>query len=170
MDDWRRGELARRAGVHAETVRYYERRGLLPRPRRSTGGHRLYGEPELRRLRFIKAAQQLGFTLAEVRELLRLRLSESARCAEVKRRARSRLVEIERRVQALEARRRALERLLRACEEARPASDCPILAAIEQGAVPPAGAQGQAQAGCACRAAARGDARVKHDNPDEEEP
>jgi len=80
------GRLAREAGVNLETVRYYERRGLLPRPPRSESGYRLFPEDAAGRLRFIRRAQELGFSLAEIRELLSLRVSRTAKRTDVRRR------------------------------------------------------------------------------------
>lgn len=81
------GRLAREAGVNLETVRYYERRGLLPRLPRSASGYRLFLAEAARRLRFIRRAQELGFLLAEIRELLSLRVSGTARSTDVRKRA-----------------------------------------------------------------------------------
>lgn len=81
------GRLAREAGVNLETVRYYERRGLLPHSPRSPSGYRLFPDGSTGRLRFIRRAQELGFSLAEIRELLALRVSRTAKGADVRRRA-----------------------------------------------------------------------------------
>jgi len=78
------GALSRQTGVHIETIRYYERDGVLPKPPRTDGGHRIYDESHVRRLRFIRHARELGFTLAEVRNLLRLVDGRAYSCAEVK--------------------------------------------------------------------------------------
>jgi DNA-binding transcriptional MerR regulator len=104
----RAGELADAAGVNRETLRYYERRGLLPRPDRSPGGHRLYPADAVTRLRVIKAAQRLGFTLDEVTDLLRLGRARGA-TASLQVRARDKLDEIESRIADLACIRDALE-------------------------------------------------------------
>src|SRR5882672_122048 len=109
------GELAREAGVHVETVRYYERRGLLKQPRRSTGWRR-YDDGALRTLQFVKRSQELGFSLAEVEELLSLRSSSSVRtCNRVRVRAEAKLVDIDAKIRDLTAIRRTLEELTSAC-------------------------------------------------------
>ena len=89
------GHLAKEAGVNLETVRYYERRGLLPRPPRSPSGYRLFPAESRKRLRFIRRAQELGFSLREIRELLSLRLAHSTDGAAVRRRAEAKLADIE---------------------------------------------------------------------------
>ena len=85
------GELARKAGCTAETVRYYERTGVLPRAPRKASGYRRYGADAVERLRFIRAAQTLGFTLAEIRELLSLRVQAGASCADVRARTQDKI-------------------------------------------------------------------------------
>ena len=126
-------ELAKGAGVGVETVRFYQRRGLLadPRPARSGGapGRRHYGEDELRRLRFIRSAQRAGFTLDEITELLALdRTHERARAREM---ARARIAELDARIAELQAARKALDRLARQCAGGA-AGPCPIIAAFDE--------------------------------------
>ena len=125
------GALARSAGVNVQTVRYYERRGLLPDPRRRGAGYREYSGDTLQRLRFIKRAQELGFTLAEIDELLGLRLRGSATAADVKARAGEKIAEIERKLRDLERIRDALTHLAGRCRGGRaPIGDCPLLEAL----------------------------------------
>src|SRR5437016_870017 len=81
------GQLAREAGINLETVRYYERRGLLLKPPRTASGYRIFPEEATKRLRFIRRAQELGFSLEEIRELLALRISQRTTSAEIRRRA-----------------------------------------------------------------------------------
>ncbi|GIW73131.1 MAG: Hg(II)-responsive transcriptional regulator [Planctomycetota bacterium] len=131
MRGLRIGELAARAGVNLQTVYYYERRGLVPAPPRSAANHRLYSERDVLRVRFIQRARRLGFSLAEIGELLSLRARPGARCGEVLVRARSKLAQIDRRIAALRRMRRALGRLVQECEGSLPATDCPILAALQ---------------------------------------
>lgn len=124
--------LAKGAGVGVETVRFYQRRGLLPDPRPSrlggAPGRRHYGEDELRRLRFIRSAQKAGFTLEEIGELLALdRTGERARAREL---ARARLVELDARIAELETARRSLARLAKECASGRD-GPCPILEAFD---------------------------------------
>jgi MerR family copper efflux transcriptional regulator len=126
------GQLARRAGVHLETVRYYERRGLLPSPPRSRAGYRQYPPEAVRRVRFIKRAQGLGFTLEEIADLLALRVQHARGCAAVEREARGVIARVEARVAELERVRTALLELVTACQERRPTEECPILDALEE--------------------------------------
>lgn len=125
------GALAREAGIHVETVRYYERRGLLKRPQR-TRGRRRYDAEALRLLRFVKRAQKLGFSLDEVRELLALRASTSTRtCARVRAAAEAKLVAVDARIRDLEAIRSKLRKLSSACASDDLAETCPILGSLE---------------------------------------
>lgn len=124
------GELANRAGVNRETIRYYERRRLLARPARTMSGYRLFPDDAVDRLRFIKHAQALGFTLEEVRELLGLRLEERSSCEQVRARATRKLADVEAKIAALKRIRSVLGRLIRACETRRPTAPCPILESL----------------------------------------
>jgi Hg(II)-responsive transcriptional regulator len=125
------GDLARRAGVNVQTVRYYERRGLLAEPSRTPAGYRTYAEDALERLRFIRRAQELGFTLAEIEELLVLRLDPHTTAATVKARAEGKLEDVERRIHDLERIKRALSHLVRRCHGGHgPVGDCPLLEAL----------------------------------------
>ena len=125
------GELSRRAGVAVDTVRYYEKRGLLPRPRRTPGGFRDYDDGAVARLAAIARAKALGFTLAETGALLRLGDAPDADAADVRARAADRLAETEAALAALRAQRDALRDLVDACRGADVArSDCPILGEI----------------------------------------
>ncbi len=124
--------LARAAGVNVETIRYYERRGLLPRPTKPTRGWRVYGDGALRLVRFVKRAQALGFTLDEIEEMLRLRKSASERtCARVSARAQAKIAEIDAKIEDLTAMRRVLGELAKTCHEAT-GERCPILDAFEE--------------------------------------
>jgi Hg(II)-responsive transcriptional regulator len=124
------GELASRAGVNRETVRYYERRRLLARPARTVAGYRVFPDDAVDRLRFIKHAQALGFTLDEIRELLGLRLGERSSCDEVRARATRKLSDVEAKIAALKRIRRALGGLIAACKNRRPTAPCPILESL----------------------------------------
>lgn len=125
------GALARAAGVGVETVRYYERRGLLERPEGRHGAFRVYPEEAVRRIRSIKRAQSLGFSLEEIRELLGLRFSDQARCRDVQRRAERKIEEIDERIRTLRAVRAELESLAAACRAEAPLDECPIMAALD---------------------------------------
>jgi MerR family mercuric resistance operon transcriptional regulator/MerR family gold-responsive transcriptional activator of gol and ges genes len=125
------GKLAKAVGVNIQTVRYYERRRLLSPMARRPSGYRLYGEDALRRLRFIKNAQTLGFTLHEIAELLNLRVSSLARCGDVQRKAQTKLVQVEDKVRDLRALARALRGLIQTCRAGQPTDRCPILKSLE---------------------------------------
>jgi DNA-binding transcriptional MerR regulator len=122
------GALAKRARVRIDTVRYYERSGLLAPSSRLASGYRRYGEVELARLRFIRRAQTLGFTLREIRELLAL--SNGRDVASVKRATQQKLTEVEARIADLERVRGALATLIVACPGHGRAGNCPILQAL----------------------------------------
>jgi MerR family mercuric resistance operon transcriptional regulator/MerR family gold-responsive transcriptional activator of gol and ges genes len=126
------GRLARTVGVNVQTVRYYERRRLLSPTARTSSGYRVYGDEEIRRLRFIKNAQALGFTLHEITDLLSLRVSSAARCGDVQRRAQAKLAHVEIKIHALEALARALKDLIRVCRAGQPTDRCPILKSLEE--------------------------------------
>ena len=121
------GQLARKAGVNLETIRYYERRGLIPDPPRNSSGHRQYGQQDLQRTLFIKRAQALGFTLKEIAELLSLRVEPGVSCRDVKERVQAKIADVEKRMAALEEMRAALVRLAQRCTGSGPVSRCPIL-------------------------------------------
>ena len=125
------GRLARSAGCRVETVRYYERRGLIIPVGRTPSGYRLYDEDSLKRLLFIRHAKDLGFTLEEIKELLRLRMDSTTACEKVRERTSAKLHSVERKIDSLLSIRRILKELLRACTERTATEDCPILRAIE---------------------------------------
>lgn len=125
-----RGELAQKAGVHAETIRYYEQRGLLPLPHRTRAGYRVYSETDLTRLRFIKRAQELGFSLREIEELLALEAMPDASSELVRQRAMAKIAEIEARIRDLTCIRDTLCQLVVACDGQVPIAHCPILHAL----------------------------------------
>ncbi len=125
------GRLARGVGCRVETIRYYERRGLIMPVSRTPSGYRLYNEDSLRRLSFIRHAKELGFTLEEIRELLRLRVDSSTVCERVKERTEAKLHSVERKIESLLSIRRILKDLLRACTTRSPTEPCPILGAME---------------------------------------
>jgi MerR family copper efflux transcriptional regulator len=125
------GQLAKRGGVGIDTVRYYERNGLLAPSTRLASGYRRYGELELARLRFIRRAQTLGFTLKEIKDLLAL--SAQRDVERVKRSAQKKLLDVEARIAALERVRNGLAKLIAACPGHGRAADCPILKALTDG-------------------------------------
>lgn len=126
------GELASRAGVNIQTVRYYERRGLMPKPARTRSGYRQYQPEAVDRLRFIRRAQGLGFSLEEIAELLALRVRHLSACGAVEARAREKVAVVERKIDELQRMKDTLERLAAACQAREPTSECPILETLEQ--------------------------------------
>lgn len=125
------GQLARQAGVNVETVRYYERRALLPEPPRTRAGYRQYSPDAVRRIGFIKQAQELGFTLREIAGLLALRVDPETNCEAVEAQAVDAITRIDAKVAELERMRVALRKLVKACDARRPTDDCPIIEALE---------------------------------------
>lgn len=121
------GKLANQAGVNVETIRFYERRGLVVQPKRPSSGYRLYDVQVADRLRFIQKAQELGFTLNEIKELLSLRIDPRTSCSDVKARAEEKTADIDRRLATLQQMRRALVEITRTCSGNGPSSECPIL-------------------------------------------
>lgn len=127
------GKLAQAAGISTDALRYYEREGLLAPAAKTGSGYRLYGEDAVRRVRFIQHAQACGFTLAEIRELLHLRQSDSACCNDVRQRAIDKKLQLAAKIRAMQAMSAALERLIVECADGTQAvEECPILAALEQ--------------------------------------
>jgi MerR family mercuric resistance operon transcriptional regulator len=130
------GQLARRTGIGVETIRFYERRGLIPEPPRSAAGYRQYRPDAVRRVMFIRHAKALGFSLEEVSELLALRVDPESGCADACGRARKKVSDIEQRIAELERMRDRLGRLLEACEQDGPVDGCLVLGALEDAAAP----------------------------------
>jgi MerR family copper efflux transcriptional regulator len=125
------GELAKRAHVNRETVRYYERRRLLPRPSRSISGYRVFADDAVRRLSFIRHAQELGFSLNEIRDLLALRVKSVDTCDRVRERAEAKLADIEKKIKSLQHMKEALSELVGACSRRGKTRECPILDSLE---------------------------------------
>ncbi|MGI8961710.1 MAG: MerR family transcriptional regulator [Bryobacteraceae bacterium] len=124
--------LARLGGVNLETVRYYERRGLLPKPPRTEAGYRQFSPDAAQRLRFIKRAQELGFSLDKVQELLALRLEPRTNRAEVRRRTETQIADIDRKIATFSAMKATLRDLAQRCEQCGSSPECPILASLDQ--------------------------------------
>ena len=122
----RRSELARSAGCHSETVRFYEMRGLLPEPPRNAAGHRVYGREHARRLRFVVRARELGFSLAQITQLLRLADDGGSVCAEAKILAVARLDETRRKLADLAKLEQALRHMVAQCDKDG-TRGCPII-------------------------------------------
>lgn len=124
--------LAQLAGVNLETIRYYERQGLLSAPPRTAAGYRLFPREAARRLRFIKRAQQLGFSLSEIRELLELRVKPGTKRVDMRLRAEAKIAEIDKKIGTLQAMKNALRQLTERCDGCGPRSECPILESLDQ--------------------------------------
>jgi MerR family transcriptional regulator, copper efflux regulator len=124
------GTVARRAGVPIDTIRYYEREGLLPEPLRRASGYRSYNESAIKRLRFIRRAKDLGFTLEEIRDLLALSSNRSGGVKAVRKRAEQRLADINARIAELTRIRKGLQQLIEACPGHGDPEHCPILRAL----------------------------------------
>lgn len=126
------GQIAERSGVGIETVRFYEREGLLAKPGRTEAGYRQYGEEVVARLRFIKRAKELGFSLREIGELLDLRMDPDTTCEDVRERAKAKIGDIEEKIQTLLKMKAALVNVTKQCRGQGPTSECPILDALEK--------------------------------------
>ena len=126
------GQVARRAGIGVETMRFYEREGLLEEPPRRASGYRQYSEQVITRLHFIQRAQQLGFSLKEISELLLLRVDAQTSCDQVKLRTEAKLAEVERKLVELQRMRHALLQVHALCAGPGPTSACPMLEALAQ--------------------------------------
>ena len=125
------GKVAKQAGVNIDTLRYYEREGLIAKPVRNGSNYRVYSEETVLRVRFVKRAQELGFSLGEIKELLELRISEEASCAEVRNQAQVKIEDLDGKISSLRAMRRALSKLVAQCSGQGPVSECPILDALD---------------------------------------
>jgi MerR family mercuric resistance operon transcriptional regulator len=132
------GQVAAEAGVNIRTLRFYEREGVLPPPERRPSGYRTYSPETVSLVRFIKRAQALGYTLAEAKELLALRDTRGAACAEVQRNAGQKLADVRERIRQLQAMALALSKLLSSCAEPHHAHACPLLEALDAPPSPPA--------------------------------
>jgi MerR family mercuric resistance operon transcriptional regulator len=129
------GHLADASGVNLETVRYYERRGLLPKPPRSASGYRLFPIEAAQRLRFIHRAKELGFSLKEIGELLSLRVSPRTTSAGIRAKAEAKIADIQSRIRSLESMEKTLRKLAKSCPGCGPIAKCPILESLDRGDV-----------------------------------
>ncbi len=127
------GQIAKRAGVGVETIRFYQRRGLLVQPPRLNSGFRYYSDNDVVHVRFIQKGKELGFSLKEIAELLSLEGNPQATCGDVKQRAEEKITTIEARVRDLQKMKRSLVRLTAACSGGGSIEDCPILDCFEAG-------------------------------------
>ena len=126
------GQLAGEAGINVETIRYYEKLKLLPKPKRKESRYRIYDDTDLKRLLFIKRAKELGFTLKEIRGLFDLRIDSEAKCGDVKHLTEHKLKDVDNRIRDLKKIRNVLVKLINQCVNEEVSSDeCPILEAID---------------------------------------
>lgn len=130
MNRLTRGKLARAGGVNIATIRYYERLGLLPEPPRSNAGYRMFSPESVKRIRFIKNAQELGFALKEIKELLDLRVTPDARAADVRLIGRGKIANIGDKIRRLQAIEKSLKLLVNTCCSDGTVSECPILESL----------------------------------------
>ena len=133
MKTMTRGELAKECGVNIEALRYYEKRRLIDPPMRSEIGYRLYSKEDAARIRFIRNAQKLGFTLNEILELLKLRVNKNESCESVLKKTKKKLNEVEQKIRGLKSMKKVLKKIINRCEESTLTSDCPILGSFESG-------------------------------------
>jgi len=127
------GQVAQAAEIGVETVRFYEREGLLAEPDRKSSGYRSYPASAIARLQFIRRAKDLGFTLNEIKQLLELRRDPESTAADVRKRALTKIQDIDSKIRSLQEIRSALEMLVNHCHGRGPLSECPILDAMEHG-------------------------------------
>ncbi len=130
MATLRTAEVAEQAGVNIETLRFYERKGILPEPPRRPSGYREYPPETVERVRFIKRAQELGFSLKEVQDLLELRETARAKAGRVRKVAEAKLEEIDHKIRDLEAMRKSLTELLSTCDGKSSVASCPIIESL----------------------------------------
>ena len=122
--------LAELGGVKLQTIRYYEREGLIPKPPRLRSGYRVFPDTAVHRVQFIKRAQELGFSLKEIRELLSIKIDPAKECSDVQRLALAKVTDIEAKIRTLQAMKGVLNKLAKACPGCGPSSECPILESI----------------------------------------
>lgn len=125
------GEVASRAKVNKETVRYYEKRKLIPEPDRRYSGYRIFTRRHIDQIKFIKRAQELGFTLSEIKELLELRMDEDTTCSEIKSEAQAKYQDVIGKMEDLQRIKETLVELIDSCSGSGPKGDCPILESLE---------------------------------------
>jgi MerR family mercuric resistance operon transcriptional regulator len=125
------GQVAQKADVNIQTIRYYERIGLLPKPQRRESGYRQFSPDDVHRIQFIKHAQAAGFLLKEIKDLLALKVDSETTCDDVRERTEIKIAEIDKKIRHLQQMKQTLENLTIACSGTGPTGDCPILEAFE---------------------------------------
>ena len=126
------GQVATQAGIKVETIKFYQRRGLIEQPPRPESGYRTYPTETVRQIHFILRAKELGFSLQEIRELLGLRVTSGTSCSEIKVRAEAKLANIQQKQRVLARMETILRQLAIACQGQGPLSECPILSALDK--------------------------------------
>ena len=126
------GQIAKQAGVNVQTIRFYERKGLVTPDRRRDSGYRVFGPDAIKRILFIRHAQEVGFSLKEIDDLLTLRVDPVTSCADVKQKAEVKMVEVRQRMSKLETMRVALGALIARCDDIGPTAECPIIQALDE--------------------------------------
>lgn len=127
------GQAAERTGVSTDTLRYYIKRGLIEEPHRSSSDYRQFNEESIARIRFILNAKEVGFSLRQIRELLKLIDDPDAECVDVTKRVEAKILEIDERMKALRQIRKSLATLAKSCDETPPIAECPIIRTLEKG-------------------------------------
>lgn len=133
MNGLRTSDVAKQADVNLETIRFYERKGLIPKPPRTTSGYRTFSPEMVRRVRFIRRAQELGFSLKEIKELLALRVDPATTCADVRQQAEAKVSDIDEKIRTLQSMKRVLTRLVATCPSRGTIRECPILDSLDGG-------------------------------------
>ena len=126
------GEVAKRSDVGIETIRYYERQGLLAEPNRRPSGYRQYDESVVSRLQFIRRAKELGFTLSEIKELLGLWFDVNTKCVHVRQRAERKINDIEDKIRSLQRMKRSLKKIVSQCENRDAVNECPLWLGLDE--------------------------------------
>lgn len=127
MTSMKIGEIAKRSGIGIETIRFYEREGLLLEPERRPSGYRQYDQSTVERLEYIRRAKELGFTLAEIRELLELSFAAHAGCDHIRQRAEAKVADIEDKIRSLQQMKRSLGKIVQRCRTKNSTEDCPLV-------------------------------------------
>jgi len=125
------GQIAKETGLNVQSIRFYEREGLLPSVDRSTSGYRIYQKDSIQRIQFIKHAQEVGFSLKEISELLSLKVNPDGSCHMVQQIAAEKLKQLEERLESIERMKLTLSSMMEMCDEGLPARACPILEALD---------------------------------------
>jgi Cu(I)-responsive transcriptional regulator len=131
MDSLTISEVAKQAGINLQTIRYYERQGLLVPTSRTEAGYRIFSSESVRRIRFIKRAQELGFSLHEIKELLSLRIDAHTTQADIRKRTQAKIADVEQKIRHLQAIHTSLLRMAQDCSGCGPLKNCPILESLD---------------------------------------